>query len=346
MAGRVVCGAALLALAACAGKTPPAPVAEERVAVALATVEPAGGGGALDITGTVRLKRETLLGFNTPGRIAAIAAREGERVAAGELLARLDPTGLDAASSSAKADAVRAAADLKRMEALSGQGWVTRARVESAQAAAIAASSRVAQAGFDARLGRIVAPAGGVILRRAAEPGQMVAAGTPVLTLGETGSGYVLRLPVSDADLSAVRLGQLAAVTLPALSLAPVAATVSEIAARGDERTGTFQVELRLPPVAGLRSGLIGTAKLRLGGQGPANGPVAVPAGAVFAARADEGFVYVFDAATNTVKARLVQVGEIDDRAITVTSGLKLGERVVRSGVDRLRDGAPVTVAR
>ena len=174
----------------------------------------------------------------------------------------------------------------------------------------------------------------------------MVVAGTPVLVIGETGSGYVLRVPVSDADLAQLRLGQGAVVTLPALSPAPIAATVGEIAARGDERTGTFQVELRLPPLAGLRSGLIGSARLRVGGQGARVGPVAVPASAVFAARADEGFIYVYAPATRTVRSRMVGVGPLGDRAVTIVSGLSIGEAVVVSGVDRLRDGMRVSIVR
>ena len=348
MAKALAATALMLVLASCSRDPAPAPppARAERIAVTLVAAEPAAGAGALTITGTVRLKRETQLGFNTPGRIAAITAVEGQRVVAGQLLARLDPTGLDAASASAGADATRTGADLRRLETLQAEGWVTRARVESAQAAAVAARSRVAQAGFDARLSRIVAPAAGVILRRAAEPGQMVAAGAPVLTLGEVGSGYVLRVPVSDGDLARFRLGQHAAVTLPALSPDPLAATVGEIAARGDERTGTCQVELRLPPVAGLRSGLIGTARLRTGGQAAPGGALAVPASAVFSARADEGFVYVFQPVTGTVKTRLVHLGDLTDQFITVTDGLRAGEQVVRSGVDRLRDGTAVTVVK
>ena len=342
---RAVIGGALL-VAACGADTAAPPAAPAPIPVRLAVAVPASGNADLGITGTVRLKRETPLGFNTPGRIAAISVLEGQRVAAGQLLARLDPTGLDAASASARAEAVRASADLGRMETLGKQGWVTRARVESAQASVQAARARVTQAGFDARLGRIVAPASGVVLRRSAEPGQMVAGGTPILVLGETGSGYVLRVPVSDADLARLKLGQGAAVTLPALSPNPIAATVAEIGARGDERTGTFQVELRLPPLSGLRSGLIGTARLRIGGQGASVGPVAVPASAVFSARANEGFVYVYDAATGRVKTRMVGLGAVDDRAVTVVAGLRVGEQVAASGVDRLRDGMRVSVTR
>ena len=333
---------AVLLLTACGKDATPAVKPADSIAVTLATAAPAGGTASLSITGTVRLKRETLLGFSSAGRIAAISVREGDRVRAGQLLARLDPTGLDAASASARAEAVRSAAELARMQALIAKGWVTRARVDDAAAAAAAARSRVTQASFDVRLGSIVAPASGVILRRAAEPGQIVAAGTPVLTIGEVGSGYVLRLPVSDGDLARLRTGQLAAVTLPALSPNAVAGTIGEIGARGDERTGTFQVEVRLPPLAGLRSGLIGTALVRFGGQGPATGPVTVPASAVFAARADQGFVFVYRPASKTVASRMVELGAIDDRGIVIAAGLQAGEAVVRSGVDRLRDGTRV----
>lgn len=345
MAGQGRWALAVLSLAACS-KPVAAPVAEAPIAVSLATAEPATDSGTIQITGTVRLKRETLLGFNTPGRIAAITVLEGQSVGAGQVLARLDPTGLDAASASAGADAVRAAADLKRMAALVDKGWVTRSRMESAEATAAAARARVAETSFDQRLGRIVAPAAGVVLRRAAEPGQMVAAGTPVLTVGELASGYILRLPLSDGDLSRVAIGQRATVILAALSPVPLPATVSEVGARGDDRTGTFQVELRLPAAPGMRSGLIGTAKLGMARPVRAGGAITVPASAVFSPRADEGFVYVFSPASGTVKMRLVQLGDLGDDAITVTSGLQAGERVVRSGVDRLRDGMTVTVAK
>jgi len=70
-----------------------------------------------------------------------------------------------------------------------------------------------------------------------------------------------------------------------------------------------------------------------------------VPATAVVGARADEGLVYVYRPATATVIARVVQLGPVDDRAVTITGGLAPGERVARSGVERLRDGMKVRLA-
>ncbi len=330
--------------AACSKSDAPVRAPEaEIVSVALATVGTAGTAAEFSATGTVRFKRETALSFNTNGRIATINVLEGQAVVAGQQLARLDPTGLDAANAAARAEAARANADLERLRKLSAQGWITRPRLEAAEATAAAARARVEQTGFDQRFSHIVAPTAGIVLRRHLEPGQIVAAGQPVVTIGEIASGYVLRVPLTDTDMARVRIGQRASVLLLALSPQPLFATVSEIGARSDDRTGTFQIELKLPATPGLRSGLIGRATL-LGGAPLATGTLKVPATAIFAARADEGFVYRFDARTGTVKATMVGLGNISDGGVEIVSGLTAGEKVVRSGVDRLRDGQKVRV--
>lgn len=342
LATRAFLSALPVLLAACSAKAPP-PAEPAAAPVAIAPAVSAGGDAALLVSGTVRLKRETALGFNAAGRIAAISVREGDRVASGQVLARLDPTSLAAAATSARAEADRARADYRRLAGLFDKGWVTAPRVETARAAVAAADARVQQAGFDVGLATIRAPSAGVILRRPAEPGQIASPGQTILILGEAASGYVLQLPLSDADLGRISRGQPADVTIPALGAQAFAASISEIGARGDAGTGTFRVELALPARPELRSGLIGSARLRLAPTATSGG-VAVPATAVFGARADEGFVYVFDAAKSVVRLRPVGVGPVTDSAVTITTGLRAGEQVVTSGAERLRDGMKVTL--
>lgn len=336
---------AIALLAGCSKQAPPAPVvADVPVPVRAALAMPSAGQGRLSVSGTVRIKRETALAFNTGGRIAAIEVREGDSVSKGQVLARLDPTGLAAAQASARAEAERAAADYRRLQSLFDKGWVTAQRLETARAAAAAAKARVEQTGFDVGLAVIRAPSSGTVLRRPAEPGQIVNPGATILIIGEADSGHVLRVPLADADLARVRLGQPAAVVVPAIGALPLAGRVSEIGARGDDGSGTFRVEIALPPRPGLRSGMIGKALLRFAGNDAASsaGNVTVPATAVFSARADEGFVYVYDAPSSRVKLRQVALGGIDDDGVTITAGVRPGEAVITSGPDRLRDGARV----
>ena len=114
---------------------------------------------------------------------------------------------------------------------------------------------------------------------------------------------------------------------------------------RSDDGTGTFRVEVRLPATARLASGQIGNARLILGPAEP-GAPIEVPATAVFAARADEGFVYVLEPVTRRVRQRQVALGTVDARGVMVTAGLRPGEQVVTTGIDRLRDGQVVEVSK
>jgi RND family efflux transporter MFP subunit len=337
--------AAALALAGCGAKEEPAkPAAEASAPVRLVTAAPADASDTLVVSGTVRLKRETALSFNTPGRIAAILVREGDRVRAGQVLARLDTTSLGANVSAAQAEVVRAQADVRRAEDLFTKGWVTAPRVEQARASMAAAVARARAAGFDVQLAALVAPSAGVVLARPGEPGQIAQPGAPVLTLGELNQGFVLRLPLADRDAARVKPGQSAEVTIPALAGQPLAGVVSEVGARGDDGTGTFRIEVKLPGDARLASGQIGRARLRLGTALP-GAPIRVPATAVFGARADEGFVYVYEPGGRRVRSRLVALGPVGSDGVVITAGLSAGEQVVVTGADRLRDGQAVVVA-
>jgi RND family efflux transporter MFP subunit len=334
---------AALCVGACS-QSPSATSAADPLPLVRAVAVAAGAeANRLEITGTVRLKRETILAFNSPGHVSAVLVHEGDKVRGGQILARLDTGALDAASASARAEAVRANADHQRLLELAEKGWVTRARVETARAAAASARARVAQAAFDRRLGIIVAPSEGVILRRHAEPGQTIAAGAPVLALGEYGAGFVLLLPMADADVTRLRMGQPAMVSVAALGAEPVQAAVSQIGARSEDGSGTFRVEVALPARPGLRSGLFGVASFQLADPQGA-GDVTIPATAVFGARADQGFVYVVEPASQRIRRRQIALGPVGDSGLAVRAGLSAGESVVISGADRLRDGMAVRV--
>ena len=292
-------------------------------------------------TGSIALRRETSLGFTSAGRIAAIRVDDGDAVRGGQVLAALDTTTVVADLSSARAERERAAAEYTRSAKLFEQGWVTRPRVESAKATLAAADARVRATGFQTNNAVIVAPGPGRILSRVAEPGQVVAAGTPVLVLGEASSGYVLRVPLADRDAARLRVGAPAQVNLEG---ATVTGSVSEIAGRADRLTGTFAVEIALPASDALRSGQIATARIvAVGGGGT---ELAVPPAAIFAARAGQGFVYVYDDVTKRVRLRRVAIADTGDTSIRVTGGLRSGEWVATSRIDRLADNMAVAPLR
>lgn len=335
------CGA--LALAACSAEgDTPAPVASDKVyPVTIAVVQPAATSATITAAGTVRYRYETPLGFTTAGKIASIRFQEGDRVMPGALIAALDATQVGASLESARAEQQRAQSELARFQQLFEKGWVTRAQVERAEATARAASAQVSTAGFASGTSRILAPSGGIILARTAEPGQVVAAGTQIVVLGETSGGMVLRAPMIDSDITRLAPGMPAMVRLSALGDGLIEGVISEIDARANPSSGAFEVTIALPANPALRSGQIGTAEFRVAA-GPDDSGLAVPASAVFNVRADEGFVYLLDAKGSKVRARAVQIGKVDDRQLIITGGVKAGDRIVASGLGLLTDGARV----
>lgn len=337
----VVIGA-VLALSACGGapadKADAPAVPDIRTSVVGAVSTPAEITGV----GTVALRREASLGFTSAGRIARINVNEGDQVRTGQLLASLDTTTVAADLARAAAERDRAAAEYRRSEALMEKGWITRPRLESAKATMQAAEAAVAQTRFQTSNAVIRAPGPGTVLARLAEPGQVVAAGTPVLTLGEATSGYVVRVPLSDRDAARLTLGAPARVTLAALGGATLSGRVIELGGRADRSTGTFIVEILLPADARLKSGQIGDVAITATGTGPTE--LRVPSSAVFAPRAGAAFVYVVDRAQRRVHLRQVSIADTTDDGIRVTGGLSGGEIVATSRIDRLADGMAVSL--
>ncbi len=335
--GLIGMSAGLILLAGCTKAEPKQQAAAGPPAVRIASVGAEQQAALIRGVGTVALRREASLGFTSAGRIVRLSVNEGDSVRSGQVLAALDTTTVTADLARARAERQRAAAEFRRSSNLMAQGWITRPRLENAQASLQAADASVSAARFQAVNATIVAPGSGVVLARLAEPGQVVAAGTPVLVIGEAASGYILRVPLSDRDAARIVAGVPAQVTLAALGNQPIAGRVIEIAGRGDRATGTFAVEIALPADARLRSGQIGEAVITAATQTVT--ALTVPATAIFSARAGEGFVYVVDRATRRVRLRRVTIADATDRGIEVTGGLSRGELIATSRVDRLKDG-------
>jgi RND family efflux transporter MFP subunit len=340
---------ALALLAACgddAGEAAATPAAERRpLPVLVHEVGAPISAEPVRAAGTVRLRRETPLAFWTAGRVAAIEVREGDRVRAGQALARLDLQTIDSDVRAARADAARANQELARQKKLIAEGWVTRARLDSAEAGASSARAALDRALFAQKNARIAAPADGIVLARLAEPGQTVASGEPVLVVGEYRAGHVLRVPLAASEVAGLAKGMKADVRFPDGAAPAMAGTIVEVAGRADERTGTFQVEVALPASPALRSGLIGEASIaRAPAAEVAAGPLLVPATALFAARAGEAFVWKIDGRGRVAPA-LVATGAVRRDGVVISAGLAPGDRIVKAGVDRLTAGDPVRPA-
>ena len=325
----------LVLLSGCGVREPEAkPQSTDAIPVAVSIVQPASENELIVSAGTVRLRRETSLGFTTGGQVASVRFEEGDRVKRGALLAALDNSNVAADLGAARAERDRA--EIGRIEKLFKDGWVTKARLEQSEAALRAARAKVQSTEFASRTASIIAPGNGIILTRNIDAGQIVAAGTTALVLGEVDKGFVMRVPMTDADAARVNPGMRAKVFVSAISDLPIDAVVSEKDARADERTGTFEVSFLLPGNDRLRSGQLGKVEVEVSRNSSAS--LAIPANAIFGIRTGEGLVFVVDS-KNRVRQRNVSIGELTDKNLEILTGLKEGDVIVTRGVEKLRDG-------
>jgi RND family efflux transporter MFP subunit len=332
--------AAALALAGCGEPAEQAAPRATPVRVAEVGRSPLADG--IRAVGTVAPAEEVRLSFKAGGVVAAIAVNQGERIRAGQRLATLVRDEVEAAVAQARAVLDKAQRDLERGEALYADEVATREQVEDLRTARDVAAAALRAAEFNARFAAIVAPGDGVVLRRLAEPGELVGAGQPVLVVGNTEGGWIVRAHLPDRDVVRVSAGAIAQVTLDAFPGRGFEARVIEVSSAADPQTGTYEVKLAIDP-QGLRfvQGLV--AKIALPGESGVAALPVVPVESLLEADGAHAIVYLVN--EGDVARRVeVRLGQWVGTRVEVLEGVAEGDRVVTEGAAYLRDGEAVRV--
>ncbi|MBO0903109.1 efflux RND transporter periplasmic adaptor subunit [Jiella sonneratiae] len=353
IAGRLVAlVAAALFLSGCSqseedeGAPPPRPV----LTTTLAETDPQ----VLGYSGTVEPRFETQLAFRVLGRIVSRSADVGDIVKAGEPVAEIDAETLnadlrsaEAAVDSAEVQARNARAAFARTERLFSEKTVAQSAVDtarqtqsSAEADLVSAKAQLAKAEDALSYAVLKAPFDGVITQRQADVGQVVAAGTAVMTLARTDQ----REAVIDVPLEESRDVSVGTPFKVVLQVAPATGTdgkVREIAPRADTVTRTIRIRITLEdPPAAFRLGSLITA-IPAGRMGRPT--ILLPQTAIL----DEDGktrVWVVDRKAGTVHKREVAVEKDGSRTILV-SGAEPGEVIVTAGVHSLKEGQKVSLS-
>jgi multidrug efflux system membrane fusion protein len=334
------------ALAACANGAAdePARPADAPAVVRAAPVEDTVLARPVVATGTVAPADEAALGFKIGGVIARLAVDEGDPVRAGQTLAALDLREIDATLARARSASVKAERDLERARRLYADSVVPLAQLQDAETAHEVARADLETAAVNHRYAVIVAPSDGVVLRRAAEPGENISAGETVLVVGSGGAGRgrVLEVGLADRDVVALRKGDPAVARFDAWRGREFAGRVTRIGAAADPVTGTYEVEIALDEGGTLAAGLVGRVEIR-----PARGAPAtlVPIEAVLEADGDEATVYTLSPDGKRARRQRVTVAFIQGDRVALAGGLSGAARVLTDGAAYLDDGAAVRVA-
>ena len=142
----------------------------------------------------------------------------------------------------------KARRDLERARQLRRDEVATEEQVQDLTTAYNVARANLDAARFNAGFARIEAPADGIVFERLAEAASWCRPGQPVVVLGSTASGWVVRVGLADRDVVRMELGAAASVTFDAFPGRSFPGKVTRIGAAADRQTGTFEVEIAVEP--------------------------------------------------------------------------------------------------
>ncbi|GAA0631616.1 efflux RND transporter periplasmic adaptor subunit [Sphingomonas ursincola] len=332
------------------------------VRVSTVTAGPATLTQRLRVTGTVSARDEISIGTAVQDqRIAAVLVDEGDRVVAGQILARLETETLRAQTRQAEAAVARARAAIAQQEAvnveaqaslqrilpLGRSGAVSEQQVDErrAQAGSAAGGLQVARAELaqaEAQLAdvrsqlsrtEIRAPVAGIISERLARIGALASGPDPLFRLIRAGQ-LELDGEVSELDLAAIDIGRPVRVEVAGVA-APVEGRVRLVAPKVDPQTRLGRVRISLPADADIRAGAFARGTILIG---DAAAPVTLPRSAVTTTAQGAASVMAVSADGRAAR-RVVSLGRNDEETVEITQGLRAGERVVARATAFVRDG-------
>jgi multidrug efflux system membrane fusion protein len=295
---------------------------------------------------------ESRLGFRVGGKITTRKVDTGTVVKRGQVLMALDPQDLQLSQAQAKA-ALRGAetsrdlakAELKRYQELRVKNFVSQAVLDTKLASFTAAQAQVdaAQAAYfgtsnQAGYATLVADTDGVVTAVNAEVGQVVAPGTPVVSVAKTNEKEIV-IGIPEDKVETLRQVADVSVRMWANPNVPIAGKIREISPVADALTRTYSVRVSIPE-AGEDVKLGMTALVQFVSKTPVP-LIRVPLTALFHEKSTTSVWVVEGGAVHSVP---VQLGGTSGNEVVLTGGVKPGQTVVTAGVNLLKNGQKVEI--
>jgi membrane fusion protein, multidrug efflux system len=338
----IVC---LLALSACGPQPAPEEPTPNLRLVKTAPVQQGPAASLIEVAGVGAFRDETRLSFKVGGVIEQITVREGEHVAQGKKLAWLNKQDVNAALSQAAAARDKAQRDFDRAKKLREQEVISEVQLSNLQTVVQQANAQFSQAQFASQTAEIAAPAKGVVLKRFAQVGEVVAPGQPIVLIGSKASGFVMRASLADRQAVHVQLGNRAEVEFDALPGVKWPGKVIELSQAADPATGTYGVLVSLDTNAHSNLNLLSGMQGRTAIEPPnfSEQRSYVPIEAVVEGNNDAAWIFTVNS-DNTVKRQAVKVLFVQGDRLALLDPLPVGTQVVRTGAAYLQDGDLVEV--
>jgi membrane fusion protein, multidrug efflux system len=291
---------------------------------------------AVRATGRIEALQAVELKSDEQGRITALLFQEGQYVARGAPLVRIDDSMLRAQAERADADRDLAQQQLARVRKLREQNAAPPADLERAEAAARSASAALSLLQLQIARSVVRAPFAGVVGQRFVSVGDYVTTQSPLLTL-QTVDPQRAVIEVPERHAASLRQGQTVEFTVAAEPQRKFAARVDFIDPVVDNTNRTITVKGLAPNRDRLlKPGMFIEARLATAVREKA---IVIPEDAIQPLRT-ANIAWVVD--NGKASRRVVQLGVRSAGFVEVLSGVKAGELVVVGGLERMGEGMPL----
>lgn len=313
-------------------------VEEPKLNVAVRVLEARDVEDTLYLTGTLFPWEEVTVSSETRGKIESQDFEEGDVVAAGDSIAKINTTTVQANKDQAMAEYRSAVQELERMEKLREEGISSPQDYDKAVMTRDSSRARLRLTEIQLEQSVVTSPIDGIIDRLEKEKGEFVDIGTPLAHIVQVDKVKLL-IGLPEREVVHFEPGDKVQLVPDAFPDKVFTGVIHRIATSAELSTRTFITEVELDNREGLlRPGMIARGRFVRQVHREA---ITAPLFSILS-RGDESYVFVEE--DGTANLRAVQLGSVRGDAIHVTEGLQHGDRLIVAGHRDLRDGQEVAV--
>lgn len=320
-------------------KAADAEVVEQPSPVVVGTVERGAITATISAGCTIEAERQVTVHAESAGRLVDLEIEEGDKVTAGQVLARIR---FDAQANSllrANTSLAKAQTDFERVEQLYNEKVLGHEEYQKARNAVDIAELDLRDRSREMKNTKVTAPFSGTITQRMVTEGGFVTNGAQLLQVTDFGT-LVARVFVPEKELDRVKVGQEALVVGKAAKGRKGTGKVLRISPIVDAGTGTVKMTVALPQELagsqGFLPGMYAEVTLTVDHR---EDVALVPKGAIVH---DEEQTYVFVPEADKVRRVRVELGLQDAERVEILKGLGAGDAVIVAGQTGLKDGAKI----
>lgn len=196
-------------------------------------------------TGKLAFKRTLNLSFKSSGYLTELTVDEGDYFSRDQLLARLDTAELIEDKKVKYAKLLQAKREVKRISELMKSNLSSQQQFDNAETLVETTRGIYKVAFYNLQKAQIAAPFAGVVLKRFTELGELQSPGRDVLRVAALKSNWIIKVALTDKEISKVRLKQSVEVRLA--NIGTVAGIVSKIPALANNQSNLFTIEVLIP---------------------------------------------------------------------------------------------------